>query len=368
VTLALGKADVPLIVGTPAPWFRAPCLDGNPDFAFHSAAGRPVLMLFMGKATHSPVTQALDRILSANALYDDFNCCFFGVTSDPQDFQSGVIASRIPGIRYLLDQDFAASTAYGAYDSETGNYTCSLFVLDRRLRVFGAFALHQVDQAIAALKQAMSESQPADFAPVLQIPRILEPELCRALIELYREKGGEDSGFMREIDGKTVTVTDHSHKRRSDLVIEDEALRMQLQARIYHRLRPAVQQAFQFNATRMERYIVACYDGEGGGYFRPHRDNTTKGTAHRRFAVTINLNAEDYEGGELRFPEYGLRSYRAPTGGAVVFSCSLLHEATPVTKGMRYAFLPFLYDDAAAEIREANNAFLGHGVGPYVKS
>ena len=38
----------------------------------------------------------------------------------------------------------------------------------------------------------------------------------------------------------------------------------------------------------------------------------------------------------------------------MVFSCSLLHEATPVTKGTRYAVLPFLYDDAAAKIWEAN--------------
>jgi len=38
----------------------------------------------------------------------------------------------------------------------------------------------------------------------------------------------------------------------------------------------------------------------------------------------------------------------------VVFSCSLLHEARPVTAGRRYALLPFLYDDAAARVREAN--------------
>jgi predicted 2-oxoglutarate/Fe(II)-dependent dioxygenase YbiX len=108
----------------------------------------------------------------------------------------------------------------------------------------------------------------------------------------------------------------------------------------------------------MERYLIACYDAAGGGYFRPHRDNTTNATLHRRFAVTINLNAEDYEGGDLRFPEFGPKSYRAPTGGAVVFSCALMHEALPVTRGKRYAFLPFLYDDAAAAIRSANNSFV----------
>jgi predicted 2-oxoglutarate/Fe(II)-dependent dioxygenase YbiX len=108
----------------------------------------------------------------------------------------------------------------------------------------------------------------------------------------------------------------------------------------------------------MERYIVSRYAAEEGGFFRAHRDNTTAGTAHRRFACSINLNADDYEGGDLRFAEFGSQTYRAPTGGAVVFSCSLLHEATPVTKGHRYAFLPFLYDEAAAQLRERNLSFL----------
>jgi predicted 2-oxoglutarate/Fe(II)-dependent dioxygenase YbiX len=108
----------------------------------------------------------------------------------------------------------------------------------------------------------------------------------------------------------------------------------------------------------MERYIVCCYAAEDGGHFRAHRDNTTKGTAHRKFAVTINLNTEEYEGGALRFPEFGDRQYRPPTGGAVVFSCSLLHEALPVTAGERFAFLPFLYDEAGAKLRDENLKFV----------
>jgi predicted 2-oxoglutarate/Fe(II)-dependent dioxygenase YbiX len=115
-----------------------------------------------------------------------------------------------------------------------------------------------------------------------------------------------------------------------------------------------VKRAYQFEATRIERWLVACYDGGTGGHFRAHRDNTTKGTAHRKFACTINLNADDYDGGDLRFPEFGPRTYRAPTGGAVIFSCSLLHEARPVTRGRRYAFLPFFYDEAGAVLRERN--------------
>jgi predicted 2-oxoglutarate/Fe(II)-dependent dioxygenase YbiX len=195
-------------------------------------------------------------------------------------------------------------------------------------------------------------------APVLIVPRVFEPVFCRRLIELYEVQGGGESGFMRDVDGKTVGVNDPSHKRRKDAVIEDEALQAQFRARLTARLIPEIHRAFQFRATRIERYIVACYDSADRGFFRPHRDNTTLGTAHRRFAVTINLNTGEYEGGDLRFPEFGPKTYRAPVGGAVVFSCSLLHEALPVTAGRRYATLPFLYDDAAAEIRARNAQFL----------
>jgi predicted 2-oxoglutarate/Fe(II)-dependent dioxygenase YbiX len=129
-------------------------------------------------------------------------------------------------------------------------------------------------------------------------------------------------------------------------------------ARVRDRLVLEIERAFQFRATRIERHIAACYEGETTGHFRAQRDNTTRGTAHRRFAVTINLNAGEYEGGELSFPKYGRRTYLAPTGAAIVFSCSLLHEALPVTRGRRYAYLPFLYDDGAARVRAANRRYL----------
>ncbi len=190
-------------------------------------------------------------------------------------------------------------------------------------------------------------------APVLIVPRILERDFCRSLIDHYEASGGRASGHMTSRDGRSVGVLDPTRKRRRDCEITDEALRQGLQVRLSRRLVPMIARAYQFEATRIERYIVACYDGAERGFFFPHRDNTSPATRHRRFAVTINLNAEEYEGGDLRFPEFGRATYRAPTGGAVVFSCSLVHEALPVTRGVRYATLPFLYDDAAAAVREA---------------
>jgi predicted 2-oxoglutarate/Fe(II)-dependent dioxygenase YbiX len=201
-------------------------------------------------------------------------------------------------------------------------------------------------------------------APVLILPNVFEPEFCRHLMNLYETHGGEESGFMRDVDGKTVALQDRSHKSRKDYVIEDPELIRQTQNRIQRRVVPEVLKVHQFKVTRMERYIVSCYAAEEGGHFRAHRDNTTKGTAHRRFAVSLILN-DAFEGGEVSFPEYGPRGYKPPAGGAVVFSCSLLHAVSKITSGRRYAFLPFIYDDEAAKIREANNQFLGEGVGAY---
>jgi predicted 2-oxoglutarate/Fe(II)-dependent dioxygenase YbiX len=196
------------------------------------------------------------------------------------------------------------------------------------------------------------------------LPNVFERAFCDQLIGLYKKKGGTESGFMRDVGGKTTMITDPNHKRRKDYSIEDQTIVQAAQARFLRRVVPEIKKVHQFDVTRMERYIVSCYSEEDQGHFRAHRDNTTKGTAHRRFAVSVNLNW-DFDGGEICFPEYGSRRYKPPVGGAVVFSCSLLHEVSPVTRGSRFAFLPFLYDDAAARIREANNAFLDEKVGAY---
>ena len=99
----------------------------------------------------------------------------------------------------------------------------------------------------------------------------------------------------------------------------------------------------------------------------PFDTSSTAEPAHRRFAVSVNLNS-DFEGGEVSFPEYGPQGFKPPAGGAVVFSCSLLHAVSKVTSGRRFAFLPFLYDDAAAKVRAENNALLGEGIGQYRSS
>jgi hypothetical protein len=65
---------------------------------------------------------------------------------------------------------------------------------------------------------------------------------------------------MRDVEGVTTKIVDHGHKRRADSEITDEELIGALRGSLFHRLRPLIQRAFQFDATRVERWIVACYD------------------------------------------------------------------------------------------------------------
>ena len=356
--------------GDPVPMFRT-ATDGNPRYSFDSVGGRYILLAFLGSASNPASAAAWEAMRQARTegFFDDSRACAFALTADPAD-AAPRLQDAYPGLRVFRDHELVVSRLYGAVlpPSDTDPrpvYTPFAILLDPMLRVLGAAPIAGIGGLIARLRSLPEPGLHGGAevpAPVLVLPRVIEPEFCRHLIGLYEAHGGDESGFMREVGGKTVGLRDPGHKRRRDHDIQAEEVRAGLRARLNRRLIPEIQKAFQFKATRIERYIVACYDAADGGHFRAHRDNTTKGTAHRRFAVSINLN-DDFEGGDLWFPEFGLRRYRPTLGGAVVFSCSLLHEATRVTRGVRYATLPFLYDDEAARIRQENQQFLGQAQG-----
>lgn len=339
-----------LLFGDPAPTFSTQGVS-NPRYVLDTAAGRYLVLAVVPAGP--AVERAVAAIEAARAPFNDLHASAF-ILIVGQDEARESRQDSLPGLRFLFDPDGEAAALYGAVEAERW------FLIDPALHIIGTVGPEGVPALLDRIGKLPPPSHHGGFAgmaPVLVTPRIFEPGFCERLIELYRNTGGEPSGFMREIDGVTTLMMNDQHKRRSDVIIEEDQLQKQVVARLNRRLVPQIEKAFNFKPTRIERYLVARYDSETGGFFRPHRDNTTKGTAHRRFAVSINLNS-DYDGGDLRFPEFGDRTYRPPPGGACVFSCSVLHEATPVTRGERFAFLPFLYDEAGAQVREQNLKYL----------
>jgi predicted 2-oxoglutarate/Fe(II)-dependent dioxygenase YbiX len=317
---------------------------GRHRLAFDPFPGRAIALAFLGSAT-DPAAEATLAALSANRrLVDDSEAAFFVVAPESGAGPEIALEARFPSIVFLWDGDEMAR-AFGA--------DRSWVILDPMLRIVDVAPLDEADRVLARLSRSLPPSEVSSPAPILVLAHVFEPELCAHLVDCFERGGGKDSGFMQDVGGRSVENFDNSWKRRRDFHLTDPKLIANLRARIGRRICPEIKKAFQMRPTRIERDLVARYDSETGGHFGPHRDDTGIAIAHRRFAVSINLNT-DFEGGEISFPEYSPRPFKAAPGTAVVFSASILHEVSCVTRGRRYVFLTFLFDEEAERVRQAN--------------
>lgn len=237
----------------------------------------------------------------------------------------------------------AVAATFGVPPDQT-----TVVVLDPDLRVVGFVTgdnpNHEVVALLDAARHRGAATEVTGQAPVLFVPRVVDAALRDRLIQLLDQQGSVETGVETSSDGGRGEVLDASYKRRRDHTVAEPDLLRELSSAVGRRIMPEIRKAFAFRATRFEGFKIACYDASTGGFFRAHRDNLSSSTAHRVFALTINLN-EEYEGGQLRFPEYGNQLYRPVSGGALVFSCAHLHEVLDVTAGRRFALLSFLYGE-----------------------
>lgn len=349
----------PLSVGEPAPWFSGAIVgDHELKGTFDELAGRYIVLFFFGSAAKPEVADLLAKFGPGSGLLDGIRALFLGISNDPDDDKQGRLRRRHAGQLFFLDATGIVAKRYGLAEPTATVSPSAIrpvaFLLSPTMQIMQVIPCTDpaafFDQVVSGLSSHLANPPRIQSAPVLVVPRVFDGGVCRDLVKLYESKGGREIGSI-EKDGKIVERFDPKFRKRLDYRISDQGRIDQTRMLLSRRLLPMVFRAFQFEATRIERYLVGCYDAQTGGYFRPHRDNTFPPVAHRRFAITINLN-EDYEGGDLRFLEFGHQTYRMPPGDAIVFSCSLLHEVTPMTHGRRYAFLTFLYDERSQQLRE----------------
>src|SRR5262249_44527721 len=226
----------------------------------------------------------IEAVLANRRHFDDVRACFFGVSSDPRDRSEGRVQQSMPGIRFFWDFDGKVASLYGA--SPRGGATAERelairqfwLVIDPMLRVMRAFPFAPDGSDRSALFAYLDQLPPHGefagfeiFAPILILPNVFEPELCQRLIAYYDAHGGYESGYMTEVQGKTVPAHDFQFKRRKDCRIEDDELLKWVRRRFAGRVIPELGKIYSFAVTRMERYIVGCYAAEDGGHFRPHR-------------------------------------------------------------------------------------------------
>lgn len=340
--------------GQRGPNFALRSAEGHVERFYDRFIGNMMLLLFYSSRQSAEAAAALRGLAAQTEALKAAGTAAVAVSRD--DLGSIRAAKAEFALPYPLywDQDGAVAASYGLGMAAPigGTNACVAYLLDRNQRVLASFTggSNQAERAMSFL----ADQAPAPAvrtisrqAPVLLVPRVFGPDLGERAIAAWRNSHEEGQvampsrAYAEDAANKPANTHYLSLKSRLDHVADDSFNPLLMQT-IKSRLAPELLQAFQFRIGAMERVCIGAYDAERGDYFRPHRDNITERTRERRFAVTINLN-DDYDGGGVKFAEFSEDVYRPEAGGAVIFSCSLLHEALPVTRGIRIGAFTFLY-------------------------
>lgn len=351
MTAALERGDL-------APDFMLPNCEGKLARFYDRFAGNAVVLYFTVSNSGIEAEKELRGFAERRDQFDALGGRVVVVTRDGHEANAKVIGDLGLDLEIFSDPVGAITHGYcgepalanpitGKKPPGDGNCN-STFVIDPNQRI--ATTLHGgVDQAQRALdglgnlRRRLEPRNGLQPAPVLLLPDVFSPELCQQLIADWEREHYEGvitvgTGFDDDADELVVAS---SVKMRRDHRLGNDANARVCEI-VGRRVVPMLHKAFHFGIGSMQHFRVGAYAADRGDFFKTHRDNDSSTTANRRFAMSVNLN-DDYEGGAVCFPEFGSEQYRAPAGGALIFSCSLLHEALPVEDGTRFVALTFFF-------------------------
>ena len=357
ITIAAPPIQVALSVGEPVAddgWIDS---QGRPISLYSdSRSGRPTVLLVC--AAPMDIGTVLTGFRDRHEAFLALGAQVLVVTGRPQAELAPVPLMMGLPMPVISDPNFVLGRAAG-FDSRTGGPTtwrvAILSPLMRIERILDPSTKDPAGTALALLQAAAKFAQPyvvRTQPPVLVLPDVLPPRLCRDLITVFTSSRTYRGGTTDGASGYVLTQT----KVREDAIVADQSPEGQaVYENFRRRVFPEMYKSFRYRITRVETMRLGCYDASENGRFGPHRDDNVPRLRHRRFGFSINLNTGEYEGGFLRFPEYGPQLYAPDPGGMVIFAASLLHEATPVMRGKRYGVFGFLFGESDEAWRYKNN-------------
>jgi predicted 2-oxoglutarate/Fe(II)-dependent dioxygenase YbiX len=316
-------------------------------YSLQGQAGRPVVMI-LALTIDAPGLKNLIEAFSARAgEFAALGADIVVIVKDKPEELFQYSAAHPCAVTMVACQ---AATFFAAVGFEREQPL--VLILNRGMRI--SHAIEPVDadpvaRSLAGLATLATE-EARDIvlpAPVLMLHNLIDPAFCRALIGEFENGENFDSG-MAGVDagGGAKHKIDHAKKKRRDhLLNPGDRYYNEVQDVLLGACAHEMKKAFQADITHCDRIVIARYDV--GDQFKRHVDNAAPQVAFRQFAISLNLNAGEYQGGHLTFPEFSPHRYSPPTGSGVIFSSSVLHEAAPVTEGHRYVLLTFLHNKEA---------------------
>ncbi len=343
------QLDPSLKPGDRIPNFLLPDQENARRSFYHELLGQPVLLLACRKLTAGPAHLALTALAQKADGIAELEAQIFAVTASDVFTNFESMKQLSAGFTVFSDPSaqMVGPMMAGAGTEGQGR----LFLLDQNQRIMEILEIGSegcdLAPVLSRLKEirderASSPSTQGRAAPILLLPHLFDQAFCRQLIDLWKaehQEGGFSTGY-----GNTY---DASRKKTLEHVIKDPALHRYISYTLARRVGPELAKVFNYQAAfQFEVHIVMSYLPDRQDFFGLHRDDL-RPENKRRFALSLNLN-DDFEGGELHFPEYSPDGYKMAAGMACIFSCPLLHEARPVTKGQRFVMTSFFCDSDQA--------------------
>jgi predicted 2-oxoglutarate/Fe(II)-dependent dioxygenase YbiX/peroxiredoxin len=312
---------------------------------YHEVRGGSILLLLAPDATSEATRASLAFLQDQFARLDEAGIEPYAVVRGDR-LAASVLARSLELPFYVFadpqGEVLGRHMEIDAGKTSSGSSGCVL-ALDPNQRIV-ACAEETLDaEALARLEAALAAAAPQGEAPdtigwpapALVLPRVLEPAFCAELIDLWRREHHE-GGFST---GRANTY-DPDKKKTLEHVIADPGLQRRLNVTLARRISPELAKVFNFRQPfQFDAPVVMSYQPERQDFFGLHRDDL-RPRNRRIFAMSLNLN-DDFEGGELVFPEYSPHGYKMPAGAACIFACGLLHAARPVTRGQRFVLTNF---------------------------
>ncbi|MFP6734952.1 MAG: redoxin domain-containing protein [Rhodospirillales bacterium] len=189
-----------------------------------------------------------------------------------------------PGFPMLADADGECAASFGLMDGEGSGL---IAILDRNSHVIqiltGLPGVAPAAEALAIVGdhgKAEAHGPAPRHAPVLMIPRLFEPKLCRELMDFWEagDKRRDEVTQGRGTEVRDNVVSDV--KKRADVIVPegDNPLHQAILAHFNMRVVPEIEKVFQYKTTSYDGARVGCYDAGEGGYFRAHRDSVSHKT------------------------------------------------------------------------------------------
>jgi len=171
--------------------------------------------------------------------------------------------------------------------------------------------------------------------------KVFTPEECKTIIDYANKKGTKADASIQ--GNNTAGVINPKIRKNKVVWLNERDDLGWMYERLAATIVPINEQYFKFDLYGFCEDIQFTEYGPKGDHYKQHMDKVLYGVS-RKLSIVVQLtNPKDYKGGELQLFEGGDPIVITKQQGMMtLFPSYMLHQVTPVTKGMRHTLVMWI--------------------------